>query len=303
MHRVRLTALAALAALLAGALGARASAAATASAPPTKGVETRSLDFLIYKPSTAILIGRGRYTVTVSRDAVAIDGRNDFLDGERDVERERLRSVGRDPQLVSYEHSFFDAHGAPQRAARFNAQSGLAACISYSDDGRSSERSEVLHAPPDTYAGASVLVPIADQLKRNSSGTLELHVFDCASEPRIFSLRVDMEQAPWSYLPRDGDLVKADARPVFGWLDVFLKPFVPEIRMWFDPRRNFGFMGGLLARYYRGPEVMLVRIPPTLAVPPLGAIKPATTPTTPRKLAAAGPTGTVATPSATPGIQ
>ena len=45
---------------------------------------------------------------------------------------------------------------------------------------------------------------------------------------------------------------------MFGWFNVFLKPFVPTIRMWFDPLRDYVFVGGMLSRYYRGPEVLLV---------------------------------------------
>jgi hypothetical protein len=53
-------------------------------------------------------------------------------------------------------------------------------------------------------------------------------------------------------------LARAEAHQVFGWFNVFLKPFVPTIRMWFDPLRGYVFVGGMLSRYYRGPEVLLV---------------------------------------------
>ncbi len=289
MLRARRIAAAALAAVLLGTPSPGRGAAART--PAADRVEAQNLDFLIYDPSNTTLVGRGHYTVAVTRDVVTIDGRSDFLDGEHDAESERLRATGADPQLVSYEHSFFDAQGAPQRVARLDAPSARATCVSYSG-GQSRLVSKVLRIPANTYAGASVLIPIADQLKRNSSGELDFHVFDCASGPRVFALRVDLQQASWSYLPHDGGLVKADARPVFGWFDVFLKPFVPETRLWFDPRHDFGFMGGMLARYYRGPEVMLVRIPPTLAAPPLSDGKPQ---------AAAISSGLVAAaPSATP---
>ncbi|HZO80592.1 MAG TPA: hypothetical protein VFB33_02775 [Candidatus Binataceae bacterium] len=285
MLRARRIAAAALAAVLAGMAGAAAWAAA-APAPAAKASESQELDFLIYKPSSTVLIGRGHYAVAVHGEEVAIDGRSDFFDGEYDVESERLRaSAGGDPRLVRYEHSFFGPHGAPQRVARVDAPSGRATCVTYSGT-QGSTSSKVLELPADTYAGASVLVPIADELKRGASRDLGFHVFDCASGPRIFSLHVDMQQGLWSYLPQDGALVRADARPVFGWFDVFLKPFVPEVRLWFDPRRNFGFMGGLLARYYRGPEVMLVRIPAPLVVPPPSAA--AAQAKAARNLAAAG---------------
>jgi hypothetical protein len=55
---------------------------------------------------------------------------------------------------------------------------------------------------------------------------------------------------------------------VFGWFNVFLKPFVPTIRMWFDPLRDYAFVGGMLSRYYRGPEVLLVSVRPAVKAPP-----------------------------------
>jgi hypothetical protein len=276
--RARQTAAAVLAAAFLGAFSIRQGVAATMQPSPASGVESQTLDFLIYKPSNTELIGRGRYAVTVTRDSIVIDGRNDLFDGEYDVEHERLRnSGGAEPVLVSYKHSFFGKQGAPQRVARADPPTGKASCTTYQGTDRN-VRSEVLQFPADTYAGASVLVPIADQLRHNPSGDLHLHAFDCAPGPRIFTLNVNVQQAPWSHLPQDNDLLKADARPVFGWYDLFLKPFVPKTRFWFDPRRNFGFMGGTMSRYYGGPEIMLVRVPPTLTVPPLAATAPATPP-------------------------
>jgi hypothetical protein len=64
-------------------------------------------------------------------------------------------------------------------------------------------------------------------------------------------------------------LAKADAHPVFGWFNVFLKPFVPTIRMWFDPLRDYAFVGGMLSRYYRGPEVLLVSMRPAVKPQPV----------------------------------
>lgn len=277
MLRERQTIATALGAIFLIALNARAGVAAASQPSATDGVESQILDFFIYDPSNTKLIGRGHYTVAVTGDSVAIDGRNNYFDGEYDVERERLRGSGVAPQLVSYEHSFFGADGAPQRIARADATAGQASCTTY-QGAESTVSRKALQFPADTYAGASVLMPISNHLKRDPSGGLSFHVFDCASGPRIFSLRVAMRQAPWNYLPRATDLIKADARPVFGWFDVFLKPFVPETRFWFDPAQNLGFMGGMLSRYYRGPEVMLVRIPAPLRVPPLAATAPTSIP-------------------------
>jgi hypothetical protein len=193
---------------------------------------------------------------------VTIEGRNEFIDGERDVERETLKTTDGDiPRLLTYEHTYFDARGAEQIAATADASTGKTSCSNF-DNGKDTTQTAVLQFPPDTYAGASVLVPIADRLRRGEASDLDIHVFDCALGPRILDLHADLARSPWSFRPHDGELAKADAHPVFGWFNVFLKPFVPTIRLWFDPLRDYAFVGGMLARYYRGPEVLLVSVAP-----------------------------------------
>ena len=255
--------------------------------PSTKGIATtEKLNFLIYDPSNTKLIGRGHYVVTVGEDLITIAGRNNYLDGSYDIEQELLTPHGDEPKLLSYKHSFFNKHRAPQIIARADPVTGKASCTKFQGANRN-VRSEVLNFPADTYAGSSVLVPISDQLKSNPSASdIHFHAFDCAPGPRIFEMSVNMEQALWRHLPHYDDLLKADARPVFGWFDIFLKPFVPETQFWFDPRITFGFMGGTMSRYYGGPEIMLVRIPSTLSVPPLTATAPSRPPIPERSSAA-----------------
>jgi hypothetical protein len=242
-------------------------AAAVAPPKPGKVVVQRS-DLLIYDPTGSTLLGRARYTITQRGDVVTIEGRNEFVDGERDIEHETLKTTdGEIPHLLSYEHSYYDAHGAPQRVATADAVTGKTSCAKYVN-GNGTIQTAVLQFSPDTYAGASVLVPIADRLRRGEASDLDIHVFDCAMGPRILSLHADLERSPWSFRPHDGKLAKADAHPVFGWFNIFLKPFVPTIRLWFDPLRDFAFVGGMLSRYYRGPEVLLVSMAPSLKAPP-----------------------------------
>jgi len=40
-----------------------------------------------------------------------------------------------------------------------------------------------------------------------------------------------------------------------------LSMFVPEIRAWFSPSKDWRFVGGRFTRYYRGPEIILVLVP------------------------------------------
>lgn len=249
-------------------LGARPDPAAADASPGTGPVATQTSDYLIYDPTGSRLLGRAHYTTTQRGDLITIEGRNEFIDGERDVEHEKLKAADSDlPRLLTYEHSYFDAHGAPQIVATADATTGKTSCTKY-ENGNGTTQTAVLQFPRDTYAGASVLVPIADRLRRGETTDLDIHVFDCALGPRILSLHADLARSAWSFRPHDGELAKADAHPVFGWFNIFLKPFVPTIRLWFDPMRDFAFVGGMLSRYYRGPEVLLVTMAPSVKPPP-----------------------------------
>ena len=257
-----LTAVAALSIWMASSAGAHA-----AAAPSVPGVLAQNTDLLIYDPSGSRLLGRAHYTVTQHDESVTIDGHNTYIDGQYDMERDTLRSInGGLPRMLTYEHNFFDAHGAPQIAARADMVSGNTSCAVY-ENGRGKIETAYLEFPPDTYAGAGVLVPISDRLRRGITNDLDIHIFDCAAGPRVLTLHADLARALWHIRPHDGELAKADAWPVFGWLNVFLKPFVPKTRLWFDPLRDFAFVGGTLSRYYRGPEVLLVGVRPPSAEP------------------------------------
>jgi hypothetical protein len=248
--------------------GNRTDPAAAVVPPKTGKVVGQRSDLLIYDPTGSKLLGRAHYTTTQLGDVVTIEGRNQFIDGESDTEQETLKATdGEIPRLLNYEHSYFDTHGAPQLAASADTVTGKVRCAKY-EDGKGTIETAILQFPPDTYAGASVLVPIADRLRRGEASDLDIHVFDCAMGPRVLSLHADLARSAWSFRPHDGDLAKADAHPVFGWFNVFLKPFVPTIRLWFDPLRDYAFVGGMLSRYYRGPEVLLVSISPAVKPPP-----------------------------------
>lgn len=244
------------------------SGADAAAAPAQAGPITQNTDLLIYDPSGARLLGRAHYAVTAHDGTVTIEGRNAYIDGEYDVEHDTLKTADGGPaRMVTYEHSFFDAQGAPQIVARANALSGESSCAKY-ENGKGTIQTAVLEFPPDTYAGAGVLVPIADQLRRGDNPDLDVHVFDCAAGPRILTLHADLARALWRFRPHDGELAKAEAHPVFGWFNIFLKPFEPTIRLWFDPLRDFAFVGGMLSRYYRGPEVLMVSAAPAVKPEP-----------------------------------
>jgi hypothetical protein len=259
---------AALFAAIAIAVGVRASAHlnAAAASPPSAPL-AQNMDFIIYNPSGTTLLGRAHYVIAQDAGSVTIDGRNSYLDGEYDVEHDLLKSVEDEPpRLITYQHSFFDAQGKPQIIARADVPGGKGSCAVY-NGGKGTIQTADLEFPRDTYAGAAVLVPVAEQMRR-AAPELDISVFDCAAGPRLLTLHADLTRSAWRFLPHHGQLAKADARPVFGWFNVFLKPFVPEIRLWFDPLAGYSFVGGTLSRYYRGPEILLVSTAPPENNPP-----------------------------------
>ena len=145
-----LAAAAIVAATLLPGFGALTHPAAASSATRTIAQNT---DMFIYDPTGARLLGRAHYTVTQHDDVVTIEGRNDFIDGERDVEHDTLKAVdGGVPRMLTYQHDFFDEHGAPQITASADAVSGKSSCGKYAD-GKGTIETAVLQYPPDTYAG------------------------------------------------------------------------------------------------------------------------------------------------------
>jgi hypothetical protein len=297
-RRGLVTAAIVVAALLSG-LGTETDLVAAAASSKAATLAQNS-DLYIYDTTGTQLLGRAHYVVTQHDDVVTIEGRNEFIDGQHDVEHDTLKAAdGELPRMLTYEHSFFDAHGAALIVANADAVTGKTSCAKY-EDGKGTIQTAVLQFPPDTYAGAGVLVPIANQFRRGAATDLDIHVFDCAHGPRILTLHVDLARAPWSFRPHDGELAKADAQPVFGWFNVFLKPFVPTIRMWFDPLRDFAFVGGMLSRYYRGPEVLLVSMRPAVKPQPVFERPEQPAFTAPHDSAVPAPSSSAVTSAATP---
>src|SRR5437764_14512666 len=87
-------------------------------------------DFAIYDADGAKVIGHSRYDVTESGGQAELHGDAHFLNGEYDVETDRidLEAAGGVPALVSYSHDFFNADATPQQVAQADLKSGRALC-------------------------------------------------------------------------------------------------------------------------------------------------------------------------------
>jgi hypothetical protein len=219
-------------------------------------------DFKILNAADTRVTGNGHYEVKSDNKGYAIAlGEDHFNDGEYDIERDdlELRGDNQIPRMLMFEHTFFNANGTLQRVNKANFQTGLASCTVY-ENGRPKARSAELQFPPDTFAGAAIVIPLQDELRQGASTKIVLHDFSCVPEPRI--LKVDAYPQPpskWVHFP--GEVIRVDVKPDFGWLNLILSIFVPEIRAWFSPSMDWRFVGGRFTRYYGGPEIILVLIP------------------------------------------
>jgi hypothetical protein len=245
---------AAFAMLLAAASASPAFSAVALSFPPTS--------FAIVNPQTSVAMGRSRYRIDRTGDGGLLRGENGYYDGQTDVETARLQSqAGTSPaKLLEFDHTFFNADGSVQKRAHLDLRTGSATCIDNSA-GQKSEQTEVLgNIPDDTWAGASIVIPIQDFLRAGIRGdSRPLHAFNCAPGPKIFliSVQIDPGNAVWTSY--GAEAIRVEVRPDFGWLNVIVASFVPRLHAWFDPNDGLSFVGDEAARYYKGPPIMLVK--------------------------------------------
>jgi hypothetical protein len=250
-HLVRLRSpfTSALAALLALALCGTARAAGLLDGGP--------IDYTIMSRDGRSGLGHGRYTIAHEKDAIVLQGESRYDSGEYDVETATLSPgfSGALPRLEKFDRTFYSAAGTVTRAAHADLTTAYASCT---DAGANLEPAQALDFPSDTWAGASVLVPIQRFLQSGGEGNLSLNVFNCTSKPGIYAVTVTVasQAGGWPWSPSNA--VQVDVKPHFGWFDVFIEPWVPKLHAWFDPGTGWGFQGVAIARYYKGPEVLIV---------------------------------------------
>ncbi|HVN29019.1 MAG TPA: hypothetical protein VMT64_11060 [Candidatus Binataceae bacterium] len=217
-------------------------------------------DFDILSADSGARIGIARYTVDESGGRITLHGENRYFDGQRDVEEAQLTDApaGAPPRLLSFRHDFYDAAGAVSIAARVDVETGLGVC-GKNVAGKLALDSEEFQFPDDTYAGASVLLPIQQMASRRESETLNLHVFNCAPGPKVIAVEVAQESAAHSWSEYPGELEKIDVKPDFGFWTMVIERFIPKLAVWFDPAQGTLLVGARLQRYYRGPKIIMVR--------------------------------------------
>ena len=237
-------------------------AAAIAARPLALASEAPQTDFTVYDADGRHVIGHLRYLVDYEATTIKIRGESRFLNGESDVETDLLDAPpGQLPRLRTYDHGFFTSNGSPQLDTHADLRSGRAECVRYKGN-QAESLAATLAFPTDTYAGASLAVPIERALGAGSADPLKIHIFSCVPGPRIFAVEATPAGPPTRWALYPGELVKVNIRPDFGLWSLLIRPFFPKLYAWFDPSSDWNYVGTAITRYYRGPQIVMVRVPP-----------------------------------------
>jgi hypothetical protein len=232
-------------------------------------------DFNVLSPNGLNVIGHTHFALTDEAPGfqlVYIESH--YLNGEYDIERNEIETRGRNelPVMATYEHGFFRPGGVMTRQVKADFRSGRVSCTT-DDAGVDEVDRATLDFPSDTYAGSALLIPLQHHLIKGSDGPVAFYDFACIPGPKIFKVQASAtDLTHWPHYP--GLTQQVDIKPDFGWLDLVVAPFVPKMHAWFNPRDDWNFVGGIMTRYYRGPEIILARVPPSASAPRSAAAKP-----------------------------
>jgi hypothetical protein len=235
------------------------SALSAATMVSAASVDFPPADFKLLSADGSVTIGQAHFKIAARTSGRAlVQGKYQFSNGEYDVDEDwlEIRPNAELPTLLNYRHAFFHADGSLERVNEADLKSGHASCTTYVNGQAKTETAKLALA--DTYAGPAETLPIRDFIRRRSTGSGEFRDFSCAPGPRIFLLRASIERpAHWTLY--SGELVRVDIKPDVGWLDILVAPFLPKIRLWFDPAKEFELVGAESSRYYGGLNFILVR--------------------------------------------
>ena len=223
-------------------------------------------DYIIRSVDGTHVIGHAHFGVTADGDGLTtMRGDYRFLDGNYDIDESTLRPgvAGNLPTLVRTDHSFFFPDGSLDRESHIEFAAGTGACTVYTD-GKPQVRSAKFNFPTDTFAGDTVMLPLRRFVAAGGKGSASFHAFNCIPGPKLLKVTATARPpAAWDYYP--GNLMRVDVEPDFGWINVVIAPFLPQIRAWFDPGDGWFFVGCEAARYYKGLKYMMVRVRPANA--------------------------------------
>ena len=218
-------------------------------------------DFVIRDAASISVLGHSRYEFVIdSAGAPALRGESHYLDGQHDLEFDHfLPQAGSDgPALAHFEHTFYKPDGSVMLEGRADFRIGSASCSDHRV-APTKTLASTISFPPRTFAGPTLLIPIQIWLKSGQADTtLNLSGFNCVPGPKVFDLRITEGRggnAPGSSFPPDATM--ATIRPVLGWWDVVIAPFIPKLYAWYDPSQNYELIGVELPRFYRGPSIVL----------------------------------------------
>ena len=228
---------------------------------PTNVPEFQTLELKVLSADGRQTIGSTRFTVSSDRSSETIKGETRYLDGQHDNEEERIQLVNGALRLEKYEHSFFGADGATTMVDKVDTEAGIATC-SRRGDGIMKVRTSEFDFPADTFGGGSQLLFVMAKL-REGPRKIDFHGFACIPGPRVFHVAASVSERAerWPFYP--GDLIRLDLRPDLGaGLNLVIAPFLPKTEAWFDPQDNWKYVGGEFTRYFGGPHVFQVLVPP-----------------------------------------
>jgi hypothetical protein len=190
------------------------------------------------------VIGQARFRIAARASGrELVQGRYRFNDGEYDVDEDWLEMQPGDrlPTLLTYKHVFFHPDGSFDRVSEADIERGRASCTIYVDR-RPETQSAQLAFPPDVYAGPALILPIRHLVYSGSKKKANFHAFTCAPGPKIYAISGSIKSAvDWRLYA--GKVVEVDIQPDFGPLNFIVASFLPTIRLWFDPAKDFELVG------------------------------------------------------------
>jgi len=220
-------------------------------------------DYTLRSIDGSQVIGHVHFAATTDRNGLTIlRGEYRYLNGEYDIDESTMRPgvAGKPPALVRTHHVFFFANGSHDRESRVEIATGTGVCTIYTN-GKPQVSSAKFNFPADTWAGDAVMLPLRRFVTEGGKGSTSFHAFNCVPGPKLLKVTVTARApAPWDYYP--GNLTQVDVKPDFGWINVVIAPFLPDIRAWFDAGDDTLFVGCETARYYKGLKYLMVHMRP-----------------------------------------